>query len=273
MNLTNKKIFFFILFVFFSFPLLSPKLVFGQLFCQCGNNRIDTKKECEDSGNPWVCGCPYILEDGTTYVQKVDTAFCRNVKGKDMLKKCYDDGAWHEEECLYKCKNSNECNPKPLPTPEKCSRSNCFHCINFTSCETIGCYWDGTACYPPNSNNIPPSSSNNKIDLSAPSNFKSLQNLTFKSSIPAIINIIYIISSLTFFFILLSGGLKWLTSGGDEKKVAAARSQITNGFIGLAIVFSVWALTNLIGQLFGFEIEKITIFKSFHQPTPTPPPK
>lgn len=113
----------------------------------------------------------------------------------------------------------------------------------------------------------------NEIDLSAPSDFKSLQNLTPKNSIPAIINIIYIISSLTFFFILLSGGLKWLTSGGDEKKVASARSQITHGFIGLAIVFSVWALTNLISQLFGFDINKITVFKSFYQPTPAPPPK
>jgi hypothetical protein len=65
--------------------------------------------------------------------------------------------------------------------------------------------------------------------------------------------------ALVFFFILILGGLKWITSGGDEKAVGAARAQITNALIGLAIIFAAWAIINLIGTIFGVNILKLTI--------------
>ena len=45
-----------------------------------------------------------------------------------------------------------------------------------------------------------------------------------------------------------------MTSGGDEKKVGAARAQITNALIGLAIVFAAWAIMKLIQYVFGIDI-------------------
>jgi len=68
--------------------------------------------------------------------------------------------------------------------------------------------------------------------------------------------LVLIVVALVFFFILVWGGLKWVTSGGDEKKVGEARAQITNALIGLAIVFAAWAIMKLIGTIFGIDILK-----------------
>jgi hypothetical protein len=86
------------------------------------------------------------------------------------------------------------------------------------------------------------------------SQFQPLQNLTVDGIISGGISIALVVVSVVFFFILVLGGLKWVTSGGDEKKVGEARSQITNALIGLAIVFAAWAIMNLIGRVFGITI-------------------
>lgn len=42
--------------------------------------------------------------------------------------------------------------------------------------------------------------------------------------------------------IILIGGFKWMTAGGNEEKVAEARKLIFSGIIGLAIILSAWAI-------------------------------
>ena len=84
--------------------------------------------------------------------------------------------------------------------------------------------------------------------------FTNLENLTVSGMVSGAISLVLIVVSLVFFFILVIGGLKWITSGGDEKKVAAARAQITNALIGLVIVFAAWAIMKLIGSIFGIDI-------------------
>lgn len=84
--------------------------------------------------------------------------------------------------------------------------------------------------------------------------FENLENLTAGGIISGAISLVLIIVALVFFFILVMGGLRWVTSGGDEKKVGEARSQITNALIGLAIVFAAWAIMKLIGTVFGIDI-------------------
>ena len=86
-----------------------------------------------------------------------------------------------------------------------------------------------------------------------------LADLTPGGLVSGAINLIMLVVALVFFFILLLGGLKWVTSEGDEKKVGAARAQITNALVGLAIVFAAWAIMSLIGKLFGIDIFKLTI--------------
>ncbi len=84
--------------------------------------------------------------------------------------------------------------------------------------------------------------------------FSKLKDVSISGMISGAINIVLIVVTVVFFFILVIGGLKWITSGGDEKKVAAARAQITNALIGLAIVFAAWAILALIKTLFGVDI-------------------
>ena len=81
-----------------------------------------------------------------------------------------------------------------------------------------------------------------------------LVNLTPSGMISGSISLIFIVVSIIFFFILVFSGLKWITSGGDEKKVASARSGITNALIGLVVVFSAWAIIRVISSLFGITI-------------------
>lgn len=84
--------------------------------------------------------------------------------------------------------------------------------------------------------------------------FSSLANLTVPGIISGAISLVMLVVALVFFFILILGGLKWITSEGDEKAVGAARNQITNGLIGLAIVFAAFAIMKLIGTIFGVDI-------------------
>ncbi len=93
-----------------------------------------------------------------------------------------------------------------------------------------------------------------KLNPESGSGFNSLSTLSIPGIIQGAISLVLIVVAVVFFFILVFGGLKWITSGGDEKKVAAARSQITNALIGLAIVFSAWAIMNLLGTIFGFNL-------------------
>ena len=97
----------------------------------------------------------------------------------------------------------------------------------------------------------------NTIEIkSQTTDFQKLGNLTAGGIISGAVSLILIVVALVFFFILVLGGLKWVTSGGDEKKVGEARAQITNALIGLAIVFAAWAIMKLIGTIFGIDILK-----------------
>ena len=74
------------------------------------------------------------------------------------------------------------------------------------------------------------------------------------SFISTLISIFIIIAFITAFFFLLQGGLQWISSGGDEGKVEAARNRITQAIIGLVIVVSVWALFGLVENFLGVSI-------------------
>ena len=63
---------------------------------------------------------------------------------------------------------------------------------------------------------------------------------------------------LTFFF-LLQGALAWISSGGDEGKVEAARNRITQAIVGLVLLASVWAIYNFVGDFVGFDPTNLPI--------------
>ncbi len=63
---------------------------------------------------------------------------------------------------------------------------------------------------------------------------------------------ILMISALLVFAQLVWGGLEWITSGGDKKKVDDARNKITAAVIGLIIVASSFAILQLALNFIGY---------------------
>ncbi len=77
--------------------------------------------------------------------------------------------------------------------------------------------------------------------------------------IPKLINIGFIVAVVIFVFVLLWGGISWMTSGGDKQKVEDARSKITNGIVGLFVVFFVFVIINIVEMLFGINIMELDL--------------
>ncbi|MFA6602854.1 MAG: pilin [Candidatus Shapirobacteria bacterium] len=97
------------------------------------------------------------------------------------------------------------------------------------------------------------------IDIQPQGQFNTLGTLTFERLVSGAISLIMLVVALVFFFMLVWGGLKWVMSQGDSKNVEAARNQITNALIGLAIVFASWAIVRLIETIFGVSILNLKV--------------
>lgn len=72
--------------------------------------------------------------------------------------------------------------------------------------------------------------------------------------IRGIIRFILIVAFVAAFVMLLIGGIRWITAGGDEKGVASARNMITAALIGLVVVLVAYAIIRLVEIFFGFNI-------------------
>ena len=66
-------------------------------------------------------------------------------------------------------------------------------------------------------------------------------------------------AGIIFFFMLLWGGIEYITAGGDKERTQSASKRLTAALIGLAIVFSIFAIIYLVETLFGVSITKFTI--------------
>lgn len=89
--------------------------------------------------------------------------------------------------------------------------------------------------------------------------FGNITNLSVPQLIGAGINFALIAAALISFFFLLIGGVQWILAGGDKEGTEKARKKITNALIGLAIVFSAYALALLVKTVFGVDIFTLTI--------------
>lgn len=64
--------------------------------------------------------------------------------------------------------------------------------------------------------------------------------------IAGIINVILGFLGILAVIIILLGGFKWMTAGGNEEKVEEAKKLIISGAIGLVIIISAWAIATFI---------------------------
>lgn len=69
-----------------------------------------------------------------------------------------------------------------------------------------------------------------------------------------LIQLLFFVAGLAFFIYLLLGGIQWITAGGDEKALTAARGRITGAIIGLIIVVAAFSIALIIESVLGIRI-------------------
>lgn len=73
----------------------------------------------------------------------------------------------------------------------------------------------------------------------------------FASFISSAIGLITIIGVIWFIFIIATGALGIISSGGDKQALEGAKKKIANGVIGLIVTISALFILSLIGTLLG----------------------
>ena len=84
--------------------------------------------------------------------------------------------------------------------------------------------------------------------------WRGLNQITVNKVLIFAINGILIIAGILSFFFLLIEGIQWILAGGDKEGTEKSRKKITAALIGLAIVFSAYALAALVNAIFGIDI-------------------
>ena len=69
------------------------------------------------------------------------------------------------------------------------------------------------------------------------------ENLQPREAAVGIINLVLSFLGLVAVVIVLIGGFKWMTAGGNEEKVGAAKKLLVGGLVGLVIVLLAWGIT------------------------------
>lgn len=78
-----------------------------------------------------------------------------------------------------------------------------------------------------------------------------LNGITINGVLVFAINALLIVAGVASFLFLIIGGVQWILAGGDKDGTEKARKKITAALIGLAIVFSAYALAALVKSVFG----------------------
>lgn len=69
---------------------------------------------------------------------------------------------------------------------------------------------------------------------------------SLQTTVGNVINVALSLLGIVAVVIILRGGFIWMTAGGDSGKVDTARNSIFAGVIGIAIIFSAWAITTFV---------------------------
>ena len=73
----------------------------------------------------------------------------------------------------------------------------------------------------------------------------------FSSVIQSLISVLFVFGVIYFIYHFILAGYKMISSQGDPKKYEEAQHALLYSLIGVAIIFSVFALLRLVGNLFG----------------------
>lgn len=92
--------------------------------------------------------------------------------------------------------------------------------------------------------------------------------IVFATFISSAVGLITIIGVIWFIFIIITGAVAIITSGGDKASLEGARKKITNGTIGLIVTISGLFILNLIGTILGIPtiLDFTTMFSKITTP-------
>ncbi len=82
-----------------------------------------------------------------------------------------------------------------------------------------------------------------------------LGNQDLRVTATSIINVSLSLLGIVAVVIILIGGFRWMTAGGNDEKVGEARKWIFSGIIGLAIIMSAWAIARFVLEQLGTATE------------------
>ena len=75
--------------------------------------------------------------------------------------------------------------------------------------------------------------------------------LYFNNVIQSVFTIFFIVAVLYFFWHVIMAGYRLMDARGDAKKLEESQTDLTNAFIGIGIIFSIFAILKFIGTIFG----------------------
>lgn len=73
-----------------------------------------------------------------------------------------------------------------------------------------------------------------------------LGRASLQETVAKLINVALSMLGMIAVVIVLIGGFKWMTAGGNEEKVVEARKLIFAGIVGMAIILSAWAIARFV---------------------------
>jgi hypothetical protein len=80
-----------------------------------------------------------------------------------------------------------------------------------------------------------------------------------QSFVPALVGIAFSIGAIVFLFVMITGAIQWITSGGDKAALESARGKIANAIIGIVVLMATFAVIKLVESFFGINILTIDI--------------
>jgi len=79
--------------------------------------------------------------------------------------------------------------------------------------------------------------------------------------VKTILNLAVRLAGIALFIILIIGGFKHLTSGGDPKAAESAQKTITYAILGLALLLGAWLILLFVKEFTGVDVTQFTIPK------------
>lgn len=84
------------------------------------------------------------------------------------------------------------------------------------------------------------------VDFPGDGSFAGFNSQDIKVTIGNIVAIVLSFLGILTILIILLGGFKWMTSGGNEEKISEAKKLISAGIVGLVIVLAAYAIAGFV---------------------------